>query len=1031
MTTPEQSAETIFRLLSEALSEDAPSRKEAEAALGRAEEQQDFFASLAQIVNASDEYAPSIVRWLAAVCGKNATPRSWRRRTRKNAVTDDERQFVCDTLLESLGERRSNIATQISVWVAAIARIDFPHNWPSVISDLCNRIRASDPNVSRHALITLDMTLKQLSSRRLMGDRMALYRAGPDVFALLFELFCIKVNQLIADARHLQPEDSRALDFIVYCLKGLRRIISHACTDLSHLKQLNQLFIEIEAHPDLFMCGATGGNAVQRRLSLLVAKLVRNAQERHPVSFQPFLSGFLRLYYNTIIAYNSNISDDRVCVHAVAFLTNTCQSPKYGLNQIDETHPAQQHQDSEDTANTMSQENCRRVVLSFFTDDATKSLIYTMIRKIFVLTESELETWANDPETLVREEETAAEWGTESLRYECEKLFNLFVIRDKKQLVPYIVTMTNSVPGNDPLLLDACYRAVGRAAHEIRGALDLNVWLNGPLGTALEPSNNKNLGSRVIQARSVWLIGQFVDQLTRETRIQVYQKLDKLMSNSQQDRVVALTAAKTLQNLVDDLGFDGGDFAPFMFNSIESCFKLIVSSSAYETKRDLLDTVDTIVSSCEPSVVALVANQTILSLPTLWEECGVSPSKTSPPPLSISVEESESHINGNSDPSVSYVNSSGGEALLRMSIVTLLTHLIRKTGDAILQVPELQEIVMIVLEFSIDPRPGRGGSHMMEEGCELWLAVVEASDAYSEELHKLFPYTVLILRRDYEQLSSVFELMKAYMLLGGEVFMREFSDRIMATLRRVQENVKDRGCLAASDVVDVVLRAFPQQGVRISANVLRYALERVADQIDGRVVMGAYMGLIARAALANVEDVEREVLRGDETEYIQMLELLIKHIDTMNRLPRRRVGVLALIGLCGRYCTSDEVLKNVPDVLNCVVQVLSEEKRIWDNRQAQRNQNDFENMVSRVGEGGEESLAGFTSGQASTPISNGALRRQELAKKDVENGMDVSETCMNFLLKLKGASEGKYTAVLAATDRTVIQQLESLLEKYK
>lgn len=1028
MASPEQSAEAIYRLLNEALSEDATRRKAAEKALRDAEEEQDFFASLAQIAIASDEDAAPVVRWLAAVCGKNATPRSWRRHTRQNAVTDDERYFVCDTLLDSLGEKHSNISTQISVWIAAIARIDFPRHWSSVISDLCTRIRDPDSQKSLHALVTLDMSLKQLASRRLMADRVALHRVGPDTFSLLYELFCSKLDELIAAATSQQQNSSGAFDVVVYCLKSLRRIICHGCNDISDLSQLSQLFIKIDSHPELFMCGATGGNNIQRRLSLLAAKLVRKTQERHPISFQPFLSGFLQLYYNTILAYDANISDERICVHAAAYLENVYQSPCYGINSANIAEFSRQQDREVELSHGASAEGCRNIILSFFSFESTKALIQTIIQKIFVLSNLELETWANDPETLVRDEEFAAEWGTESLRYECEKLFNLFVIRDKGRLAPYIVRLTMSVSAKEPLLLDACYRAVGRAARDIRGAFEFDSWLDGPVGKVLESPSSNDLGSRIIQARTVWLVGQFVEQLTRTARAKVYPLIVQLLSDTQLDRVIALTAAKTVQYLVDDLGFYGEDFTPYLPTCIESCFKLILSSSAFETKRDLLDTVGNLVSACEAKVIEPVARQIISSMPNLWDESGKAPSGLEPPPVVLSPEHDLKAPEGtNGHVNVTHLDTSSGDELLRTSIVTLLTAVIRKTGVITLQASETRKVIMAVLEYSIDIRPGRGGLYMLEEGCELWLAVIEASGEYSNDLHRLFPFTMEILRRDYENLNKVFDLMKAYMLLGADAFMREFAQGITQTLRRTMENVRDRGCLAAVDVADLIVRAFPNDGVRVCTDVLRYAVSKVSAQSESGVVMGAYMGLIARAALVNVGDVEAEIFRRDEATCVEILDLLIEHLDTMNRLPRRQVGTLALIGLCGRYMVSEGVAKRVPASLNCVVQVLSEEDRIRKKRQFQMGRNDFENMVARVGEK-EEEYDGFARDRAANPVSNGEQRRKQLAARDVEVTLKVGDACTDLLMQLS-RNEQLYTQILNATDQIILQQLEALLRQ--
>lgn len=312
------------------LSEDATRSNAAESSLRQAEEGPIFSHPLAQIEVASDDDVTPVMRWLASVCGNNAAPRSWQRHTRKNSVTDDERQFVTHFLSNTLGEQHSTIAIQISLWITVIARIDFPRHLSTAILDLCRQIRNSQALDSRHALLTFDMCLKQLATRHLISDGMVLYRFAPDAFVLLFVLLSSKVDQLIAVTAN-QPESvSDSFKVIAKCLKSRRLIISHGCSNLSDLKSLIPLFVQIETHPELFLRSSTGGNDIQIRLCLLVAKLVHITLEGHPISFQPYLAGFLRVYYNTILSYDPRASDDQTWEHMTSFITKCYHSPDYG-----------------------------------------------------------------------------------------------------------------------------------------------------------------------------------------------------------------------------------------------------------------------------------------------------------------------------------------------------------------------------------------------------------------------------------------------------------------------------------------------------------------------------------------------------------------------------------------------------------------------------------------------------------------------------------------------------------------------------
>lgn len=1021
MTTPDQSAEAIYNFLVGALSEDGNIRRQAEEALRKAEEERDFFASLVQITTASNEEVPPNVRWLAALCGKNAVRRSWRRHSQMNAVTDDERNFVTSVLLDALGEDHSQIATQISVWIASIARHDFPRHRPDVLTDICQRVVIAEnkKQVMRHALVTLDMSLKQLSSRRLLSDRIALQHAGPSIFSLLHKLFFSKLDELNS-APDNSPEQHLAFDMVVYCMKSIRRVLCYACANISELPNVEQIFVQIAHHRDLFMRGATGGTEIQLRLSQLAVKLVRKTHERHPVSFQPYLNAFLQLYYGTVMSFDVNVSDDDICFHSAAFLRNSLQCADYEINSSTMADFNQRQAAGLSHPTEVSAAGCRSIVLSFFTNQATDALIETFITKIFVLTSSELEQWANDPESLVRDEE-AAEWGKENLRRECEYLFVMTLVRDKERIAPLIVKLALSAPKEKPLLLDACYRAIGRAAYDARGAFVFDEWLKGPLFSILEANCGGDLGERIIQARTVWLIGQFVEQLSRETRAAVYPLLVRLMSSTEYDRVIALTAAKTMQDLVDDLGFRCEDFLPHLETCVVSCFKLISCSEEFETKRSLLGTVSNLVTVCKPHVIAPVVEIIVVALPALWDD-----GSATGPTNSVSGTEVAGSLTSSLQPTRKFDDSTNDEEMVRTTIVTLLTCIIRRTGDLAFRTVAMWKVVMAILEFSIDTGEGKGGGFMLDDGCNLWIAVVDSSAEYNDDLRRLFAYVTKILDRDFDNLSQIFELIQSYALLGRESFMREFAPSVMGVLRGTMKSLRDRGQFAAVDVVDLILSAFAQDGVRACGDILKLVVDTVVAKTESAPVLAAYVGLIARAALIDIAALEGLVFARDEAIYVDILDRLVEHLGGMYRLPRRKVGALALCGLCARYSMSMEVRKRIPDVLKGVTQIFIEEKKVASKQEARMSKSDFENAVARDGE--QASWNAFN-GDDAAPPSKGHERRKMVLDSGVEHSVSLQNACSDLLMKLKGFSEQAYNEVLQATSPTVIQELQSFLQK--
>ncbi|PXF39539.1 hypothetical protein BWQ96_10762 [Gracilariopsis chorda] len=159
--TAQQSAERIYYILKDALTQQAEVRKRAEKALRDAEEKEDYFASLAAIATAPNDQAESQVRWLAAVCGK---------KRRFSIMAPSGISFFCyrrrariRPLMSSFRAWRTTVHhfhSNFCVDFVHCAGRTFPNDWPNILSDLVQASKKEDGSVVLHALVTLDMVLK-------------------------------------------------------------------------------------------------------------------------------------------------------------------------------------------------------------------------------------------------------------------------------------------------------------------------------------------------------------------------------------------------------------------------------------------------------------------------------------------------------------------------------------------------------------------------------------------------------------------------------------------------------------------------------------------------------------------------------------------------------------------------------------------------------------------------------------------------------------------------------------------------------
>lgn len=173
-----------------------------------------------------------------------------------------------------------------------------------------------------------------------------------------------------------------------------------------------------------------------------------------------------------------------------------------------------------------------------------------------------------------------------------------------------------------------------------------------------------------------------------------------------------------------------------------------------------------------------------------------------------------------------------------------------------------------------------------------------------------------------------------------------------ARRRRVHAGVFQWHRKTPVEVIDVLLPAFPQHGVRVCADMLRMIMYKINKASESVVVMRQYMGLIERELLLNIGHMESKNFRGNGMVCVKELDVLLEHFDTMLRLPRRQIGALAVMGLRGRYLSSEQVLKHIAGLLKSLVQVLREERRKDVKQRAEDNTRNGETEFDQSGDGG-------------------------------------------------------------------------------
>uniref|UniRef100_A0A5F7ZPD3 Importin-11 n=1 Tax=Macaca mulatta TaxID=9544 RepID=A0A5F7ZPD3_MACMU len=162
----------VLQVLTQATSQDTAVLKPAEEQLKQWETQPGFYSVLLNIF--TNHTLDINVRWLAVLYFKHGIDRYWRR-VAPHALSEEEKTTLRAGLITNFNEPINQIATQIAVLIAKVARLDCPRQWPELIPTLIESVKVQDDLRQHRALLTFYHVTKTLASKRLAADRKLFY----------------------------------------------------------------------------------------------------------------------------------------------------------------------------------------------------------------------------------------------------------------------------------------------------------------------------------------------------------------------------------------------------------------------------------------------------------------------------------------------------------------------------------------------------------------------------------------------------------------------------------------------------------------------------------------------------------------------------------------------------------------------------------------------------------------------------------------------------------------------------------------
>ncbi|XP_034026426.1 importin-11 [Thalassophryne amazonica] len=852
----DSASSVVLQALTQATSQDTSVLKPAEEQLRQWETQPGFYSVLLNIF--SNHMLDVNVRWLAVLYFKNGIDRYWRR-VAPHALSEEEKTSLRAGLIANFNEPVNQIATQIAVLIAKVARLDCPRQWPELIPTLLESVKGQDGLQQHRVLLTFYHVTKTLASKRLAQDR----RLFQDLAFGIYSFACSLWNhhtdcflQQIYDRAEAAALSS--LERTLLSLKVLRKLTVHGFPqpqeNIDVMGFLNAVFERLKQF--LECSRQIGQESICRekleKTIILFTKVLLDFLEYHPCAFIPLIQRSLEFAVSYVFTpVGEGVTFERFIVQCMNLIKMIVKNDAYKpAKNIDDSKPESLE--------------AHKIKTAFFSHPTLTEIGRRLVSHYFLLTDEELEMWEEDPESFAVEETGGDSWKY-SLRPCTEVLFLDIFHNYSQTLTPVLLDMVQNLQGPTNveapvqlLMKDAVYNAVGLAAYELFDNVDFDQWFKNQLLGELQVTHHRY---KLIRRRVIWLIGQWISvKFKSDLRPLLYEIILSLMQDP--DLVVRIETATTLKLTVDDFEFRTEQFLPYLESIFGLLFRLLQQVTECDTKMQVLHVISCVIErvniQIRPYVGCLVQY-----LPLLWKQ-------------------SEEHN------------------MLRCAILTTLIHLVQGLGAESKNLyPFLLPVIQLSTDVSQPPHV-----YLLEDGLELWLVTLENSPAITPELLRIFQNMSALLELSSENLRTCFQIVNAYLYLSATEFLQNYAQSLCPSLCDLLKDTTNEGQVQVLKVVEIALKVSPLLGAHMFQPLLPVVFRGIVDGERYPVVMSTYLGIMGRVLLQNSSFFSTLLTQmasecNQETDQLLgcVIEMWVDRMDNITQPERRKLSSLALLSL--------------------------------------------------------------------------------------------------------------------------------------
>ncbi|NXW17304.1 IPO11 protein, partial [Circaetus pectoralis] len=856
------SASTIvLQVLTQATSQDTAVLKPAEEQLKQWETQPGFYSVLLNIF--TNHTLDVNVRWLAVLYFKNGIDRYWRR-VAPHALSEEEKTTLRAGLITNFNEPVNQIATQISVLIAKVARVDCPRQWPELIPTLLESVKVQDDLRQHRALLTFYHVTKTLASKRLAADRKLFYDLASGIYSFACSLWNHHTDTFLQQVcTGDEAAASNSLERTLLSLKVLRKLTVHGFVEPHwSVEVMGFLHAVFERLKQFLECSRSirAENVCRDRLEktiILFTKVLLDFLDQHPFSFTPLIQRSLEFAVSYVFTEaGEGIVFERFIVQCMNLIKMIVKNYAY--------KPSKNIEDS--SPETLE---AHKIKTAFFTYPTLMEICRRLVTHYFLLTKEELTMWEEDPEGFTVEESGGDSWKY-SLRPCTEVLFIDIFHEYNQTLIPVLLEMVHSLQGSTNmedasavLIKDAVYNAVGLAAYELFDSVDFDQWFKNQLLAELQVSHNRY---KPIRRRVIWLIGQWISvKFKSDLRPVLYEAICNLLQD--QDLVSCIHLQSVLFFLndclpVDDFEFRTDQFLPYLESMFTLLFQLLQEVTQCDTKMHVLHVLSCVIERVNMQIRPYVGCL-VQYLPLLWKQ-------------------SEEHN------------------MLRCAILTTLIHLVQGLGAESKNLyPFLLPVIQLSTDVSQPPHV-----YLLEDGLELWLVTLENSPCLTPELLRIFQNMSALLDLSSENLKNFFKIINAYIFLSSSEFLQMYAADLCQSFCELLKDITTEGQVQVLKVVENVLKVNPVLGPQMFQPLLPSIVRGIIDGERYPVVMSTYLGIMGRVLLQNarffsllLNQVACEL--GQELDQIlgNIIEMWVDRMDNITQPERRKLSALALLSL--------------------------------------------------------------------------------------------------------------------------------------